>query len=222
MKRLILAAVFFSTFFCGLSQAETILTSPDDNGKKPQTANIYFTAAVNDKSIAELGDALNQITIRHPLVKNINLVINSDGGNVFAGLSAYTMVKSSPVPITAINAGLTASAATFLYCAAPQRQSVAGSLFLLHAASISAHGGKPDEVRRSLATLDHVHKFSKDIYRECTTLSGVEIEEIFKTEYLSKYLNDEDALNVKLSGTTVKTIPRPDVSFFILSDGSGD
>lgn len=211
--------IFYFTvllFSASLSNAEIITSVADDKEKLVTVANIYYTATVNNRSVAELGDVLNQISIKNPTVKQVNLIINSGGGEVFAGMMATAIVRSSTVPVTVINGGMTASAATFFYCATKNRQAVPGAAFLLHAASTQMAGGKPDELRRELAELDHIHKFIKGLYQECTSLSDAEIDNIFQAEYFAKYIDDEQASAIKLSNQTVQTIPRPDLSFFIV------
>jgi len=215
MKNLIIFIMIY-IFNFSYAQAEVIATFPQDDGKNAVTANVYFTATVTQKSVAELGDAFNQLSIKYPSLKGINLVINSPGGSAFDGLLAYAIVKGSSVPVRAINGGMTASAATFIYCAAGERQALPGSLFLLHAAASDAMGSKPDEIMRVLATLEHLHKFGKDVYSKCTSMSDDEIETIFKTEYFAKFLDDQQASDIKLSNQTVEAIPQPDISIFIL------
>jgi ATP-dependent Clp protease, protease subunit len=216
MRKLIIFFVLY-VFKFSSANAEVITYDHGDDIKKIATAKVYFTAMVRQRSVAELGNVLNQLTTKkYPSLKVINLIINSPGGGAFDGLLAYTIVKGSSVPIKAINGGLTASAATFIYCAAAERQSVPGSLFLLHAAASDPMGRKPDEIMRTLTTLDHIHKFGKDVYGNCTSLSDDQIEQIFQTEYFAKYLNDVQASEIKLSNQTVQTIPQPDISVFII------
>ncbi|WP_273726694.1 ATP-dependent Clp protease proteolytic subunit [Brucella gallinifaecis] len=206
-------------YFLGVSyaNAEIISSLPEKEEIVPEVANIYFTDSVSERSISELGASINDIYIKYPTVKKINLIINSLGGSVQAGFMAYTMIKSSPIPITAINGGITASAATYFYCAAKERQAIPGSMFLLHAANTYAKAEKPDELERELVQLGYVHNFINKIYRECTTLSDDEIKNIAKSEYLAKYLDEEEAKTIKLSDKTAQTIAQPDVSFFIFS-----
>ncbi len=66
---------------------------------------------------------------------NINIHINSVGGDFYAGLAIYNRLKSLKGNITTINDGLAASAASIIFQAGHTRKMHAGSNLMLHGVS---------------------------------------------------------------------------------------
>lgn len=75
---------------------------------------------------------------------NINLHINSPGGDVFDARAIATSVKQHPANVTAIIEGLAASAATTIAMAADTRIMAPGSFFMVHNAWSGVLGNKYD------------------------------------------------------------------------------
>jgi len=203
--------------------ADAVGVEPKDEKAKPQTANIYFSAGVNNKSISELGVALNNMAINHPSVKNINMIINSPGGNVDAGKLGYMLVKSSRIPVRAINVGDTSSAATFLFCGAKERAALPGAYFVLHPAAQTMRNVelKPDVLRRLAKEIDNANAFIHDVYKQCTTMTDDEINQMLKAEYLSKNLSVSEASAIKLVNDSQESIPEAGISVFIHDGDKG-
>lgn len=66
---------------------------------------------------------------------NINIHINSIGGDFYAGLAIYNRLKALPGNITTYNDGLAASAASIIFQAGDTRKMNAGSNLMIHGVS---------------------------------------------------------------------------------------
>lgn len=198
-------------------QAEVKEISPKEEVGKKTEANVYFTSEVSKKSITDLVAVLDQVRINHSGIEKINLLINSPGGNMDAGIQAYWSLKSYPLPIHAINVGDVSSAATFLYCAADVRSALPGATFLLHPAAAMGQAGyiKPDVIERERKSLAESNLFFSRVYEKCTNLDSNEIKDMLKAEYNSKFLNTREAEKIGLSSDTIEKIPLSAASFFI-------
>lgn len=87
------------------------------------------TAKDFDRDLKALGD-----------VSQINLRVNSPGGDVFDGVAIYNALKSHPATITAYIDGIAASAASLIVMAADEIVMPANSFMLIHEPSGGAWG----------------------------------------------------------------------------------
>ena len=104
---------------------------------------IRFYSPVTDDSVMKLFNVVDQ-KIKEG-TKRIVLLISSQGGSVFAGLSAYHYLKGIPAEIVTHNFGEVDSIAAVIYCAGSKRYSVPEGRFLLHGISSTFAGGMPFE-----------------------------------------------------------------------------
>lgn len=164
-------------------------------------ANIYFYGEVSDSKVVELQHALDKINIKYPKVRAINLYLNSGGGDVDAGWTAYWAIKSSAIPVNTIGAGFVASMASIMYCAGSQRSAMQQNEFYLHApASYGIRGGgKPDVLKRMEKRLSKVSEKMSEIYAACTSLSQQQITDITKSEFFAKSIDSNEAVKIGLS-----------------------
>jgi ATP-dependent Clp protease protease subunit len=72
--------------------------------------------------------------------KKFILLISSQGGSVFAGISAYHYLKGIPAEVVTHNFGSADSIASLIFCAGSQRLSVPEGRFLLHGISVTFSG----------------------------------------------------------------------------------
>lgn len=103
--------------------------------------------------------------IKESGAKNIELRINSVGGDVTDALSIYNFLKDYKGIVTTKVDGLAASAATVIAQAAnPKRRYTAESaIWMVHEASIGA-GGKKAELQEAIKVLDVANESIKSIY----------------------------------------------------------
>lgn len=199
------------------ARAEYLKITPSDENAKPQEVNIYFSAGVNNKSVSELGAALSNVAINYPSAKKINMIVNSPGGAVEAGKLGYMLVKSTRIPVRAINVGMTASAASVIFCGANERAAFPGAYFLLHPASVTEVSVelKPDILQRLTRDINDANEFGRLVYKQCTNMSDDEITQMNKAEYFSKYIGVSEALDIKLVNGVQESIPEAGVNYFI-------
>src|SRR5580698_4481477 len=101
-------------------------------------AYIRFMAPVNAETTTRLFqiiDAKNQQG-----VKIIHLLISSQGGSVFHGLSIHNYLKGIPIEIRTYNFGSADSIGVVLFCAGSKRFSVPHARFLMHGVRSNIQG----------------------------------------------------------------------------------
>lgn len=97
--------------------------------------------------------------------KNINLRINSPGGNVFEAQAIYNLLKAYKGKVTAHIDGLCASAATVVACAAESIIMPANSLFMIHnPACYIDEVAEADELRKTADMLDNTKSAIVNVY----------------------------------------------------------
>jgi ATP-dependent protease ClpP protease subunit len=119
--------------------------------------------------------------------RDIDLRINSEGGDVFEGYAIYSALNRYPGRVTAFVDGLAASAASFVALAANEVVMGAASFFMIHNAWTIALGNAA-ELRQIAERLDAVDDQIIGIYEKHTD-------------------RDTDAIRAALSATTWLTGP---------------
>ena len=148
---------------------------------------VFFCSEVTKKSVFQLRKKLdeaakaaltNSNTIDKPRVV---LYISSHGGDAFAGFSAASVVKRSPVPVVTVADGYLASAATFILLAAETRYIVEGAHVLIHSLSTDV-SGTFSEVKDDVQNCIKIMSSMKHIYETRTKLPSKKIEKLLKRE----------------------------------------
>jgi Protease subunit of ATP-dependent Clp proteases len=182
------------------------------------TVKIVYNADITPAQIAELISALDEINSDYPAVKSIKLFISSFGGSMESGYLAYQAIKGSKTPVEAINAGMTASSATLVYCGAQKRYTFPDASFMLHPSATQntkAEWVRPNDVELIRKDVEDGNKYFKSIYGSCTTLESQDIEKILFSNDNSRYLRPKDAENIKLSQGSIEGITSTPVSYYI-------
>lgn len=113
-------------------------------------------------------------------VSQINLRINSPGGDVFEASAIYNLLKDfakvNNIQITGYIDGLAASAASFLILCASKIVMGIGALFMIHNPLTYAYGNSI-ELQKQIQLLDTVKESILDIYCTKSKLSREEISE---------------------------------------------
>lgn len=146
---------------------------PDPNGGAefaPPEVMLYdeigsygITAADFDRDLKSLGDT-----------KQINLRINSPGGDSFAGVAIYNTLKKHPATITAHIDGIAASAASLIAMAADKIVMPKNAFMVVHEASALTYG-PADQHLAMAADLERVSSSYANTYsaRSKQTLENV-------------------------------------------------
>ncbi|MFO6300018.1 ATP-dependent Clp protease proteolytic subunit [Rahnella selenatireducens] len=146
---------------------------------------VYFNGSVNNQTVTWLISSLADIQSNYRNVKNIDLYLNSDGGDMDAGYVAYEALRKTPQKLNIINASMTGSAATMIYCASNDRYTMPMARFMMHPAASGYEKVdymKPDQARRILEEDDSYNALFRKVYTSCTNLTPDELEKITASE----------------------------------------
>ena len=118
-------------------------------------------------------------------VSQINLRINSPGGDVFEASTIYNLLKDfakvNNIQITGYIDGLAASAASFLVLCASKVVMGTGALYMIHN-PLSSIYGNVEKLKKQIELLDTVKEAILDIYCTKSKLSREEIAEKMNSE----------------------------------------
>jgi ATP-dependent Clp protease protease subunit len=123
-------------------------------------------------ALAELGD-----------VSNINLRINSPGGDIMDGVAIYNAIKNHKARVTASVDGIAASAASYIAMAADRIVMPANTFMLIHGASGFVFGNA-DDMRSMAGDLDRVDKSITATYVSRSKSTSAKIKAIMKEDRL--------------------------------------
>ena len=122
--------------------------------------------------------------------KNINVLIQSGGGDVFAANAIYTALIQSKATITATVIGLCASAATIILQAASTRRIAKNGVLMAHNPSVTLYGSYTSAQLAKLAEVtDKVKESIMSVYRDRLGKTDDEIKELMNNE--SWYVGQE-------------------------------
>lgn len=150
----------------------------------PQNSNkIYFYSDVTKDSVLglfrQIDDVTRQLkicqfTYNLPKPPAIELHIHSDGGDIFAGLSAIDKITDNPVPIETYCEGIVASAATFISLAGCKRYITKNSFMLIHQLR-SGMWGNYAQFKDEVENLDLLMILIKNVYAKTTKIDADEL-----------------------------------------------
>ena len=136
---------------------------------------------------------------------NINIHINSVGGDFYAGLAIYNRLKALKGNITTINDGLAASAASIIFQAGNTRKMNAGSNLMLHGVSGFLY---------DYYNIEQLKAMIKQFTAHNNAAIGVYAERSGKTKEECKYLligetwlTGEEAVNAGLADEVIESTP---------------
>jgi len=122
------------------------------------------------KELAALGD-----------VETIDVYINSGGGDAFAGITIYNILKRHKAQIVTHNDALAASAASVIFMSGDKRISAKNALVMIHFASTFVYGNKTD-LKEIIGVLETLDEQLAQIYADRTGLNIEEIKSMLEAE----------------------------------------
>lgn len=131
------------------------------------------------KQLAQLGD-----------VDEIEVRINSYGGEVAEGIAIYNALKNHSASVRTVCDGFACSIASVIFMAGDERVMNEASLLMIHNAWMSTSGNS-EELRKDADDLDTITDVSKGIYLASTDLSEDELAEWMDAE---TFIDSETAL----------------------------
>ena len=113
--------------------------------------------------------------------KEINILINSPGGDVFDGIAIYNIIATERAKVSVEVIGLAASAASIIALAGSSLKIDAGGFFMIHNVWSFAMGDAND-MRETADRLDKIGGELVNIYEAHSDLSADEIQEFMDAE----------------------------------------
>ena len=158
----------------------------DELDVRREGSTIFFYAPVTRRSVLRLAMELRKATREARLEttskrRRVTLFLQSDGGDLYAGLSAMDHVRSNPVPVTTVADGFVASSATCILLGGHVRKIMPHTNVLIHQLSMGFWGKYRellDEVQNSKALMAILWK----VYSERTNLTKKTLRRLLKSE----------------------------------------
>lgn len=136
---------------------------------------------------------------------NINVHINSVGGDFHAGLSIYNRLKALPGNITTINDGLAASAASIIFQAGNTRKMNAGSNLMIHGVSALLFDYYNTEQLKAIIKQFTAHNNAAiGVYAERSGKTKEECKNLMSGE---TWLTGQEAVDAGLADEVIDSIP---------------
>lgn len=131
----------------------------------------------------------------------LTVVLNSGGGDVFAGLSIYNALRELDAEVTIRVDGLAASIASIIAMAGDKVIMSPGSLMMIHRPSVFAAGNE-DDLAKAIALLQKIEESIAPIYVERSGLSAEKISEMLEAE---TWMTAEEAVELGFADEVIKT-----------------
>lgn len=112
---------------------------------------------------------------------NINVHINSMGGDVSEGLAIYNTLKNSEKNVTTYCDGFACSAASVVFMAGSERVMSKESLLMIHNAWMVT-AGNADQLRKDADDLEKISETMSNAYLEGTNISKDELKTLLANE----------------------------------------
>ena len=152
--------------------------------------NIYFYCPVSMNTILELTLIIKKLTTQLIMMQvqygscfdpNINLYINSEGGDVVAILGIVDIILNNKVPIHTIITGHACSAASILSIIGVKRYIAPNSYMLIHNIS-SAFWGKAHELEDEMKNINKLTANLKKLYGTHGNIPKTKLEALLKKD----------------------------------------
>lgn len=173
-----------------MTTMKTILAVKNEDTEKPSIhiqgfiGSSWFFEGNTDKRIKTILDSLDG-------KEEIDVVINSNGGDVFQGIAIGNLLKENKAKINVIINGIAASAASIIAMAGDSIQIYPNAQLMIHRAS-TWEEGNIDDFRRVVDRLESIGKSVKASYKTRFNGTDDELEELLVAE---KFMDAETALN---------------------------
>jgi ATP-dependent Clp protease protease subunit len=153
------------------------------NSVEGSGTEIYIEGAISSEEW--WGDEATPSQLREELKaitsKNITVIINSGGGDVWAGLAMYNALNELDAEVTVRVDGLAASIASVIAMAGDKIIMSPGSMMMIHKASAWA-GGDSEDLAKVIEMLETVEESIVPIYADRSGLSREEVQELMNAE----------------------------------------
>lgn len=134
--------------------------------------------------------------------REFHLLMSSNGGSIFHGVSAYNYLKGIPATITTHNFGHVDSVSLVIFCSGAMKYSVPQARFLLHGASTTIQQNVQVDDRQLEENLMRMRKDLKIIANIVSEATGKSIAEVGEAMKVRTVLSPDDALEWGLINET--------------------
>ena len=141
-------------------------------------------------------DVSKAIAAIAPEVTDIEVHINSYGGDVAEGVAIYNALRQSGKHVTTVCDGFACSIASVIFMAGERRVMNSASLLMLHEPSFPNAGGNAKALRKQADDLDVISQLSKTAY---LAPGGIEPEELDEVMSAETWVSPEQAVEWKLA-----------------------
>lgn len=173
-----------------------------DNSIEGNGSRLYIDGTISEESW--WGDESTPQQLRQELqsVKGnaIEVVINSPGGDVWAGVAMYDALKELDAEVTVKVSGLAASIASIIAMAGDKIVMTPGSTMMIHKASMFAWGNS-DDMAKAIDVLEAAEEGLVSIYADRTGQSKETIVEMMADE---TWMSAEKAVELGFADSVVK------------------
>ena len=150
-------------------------------------------------------------------VKDLSVRINSNGGNVFDGITIYNRLKQHSAKVTVYIDGLAASIASIIALAGDEVIMSEGAMMMIHKPMTGVYGNS-EELEAIIQRLDDVEEQLIGIYKRKTRLDRTEIktllsdetwmsaEEALELGFVDSIMEEEEVLDIAACVTSAKWI----------------
>lgn len=172
----------------------------DDYGRAINNAGfMILMGEISEDSVKPVIEwILHENFVRKKKLKELLLMICSEGGDLSAGFALIDVMRSSRVPIKTVGLGQIASAGLLIFLAG-----AAGRRVLTPNTSVMSHqfswevGGKAHELFSTVKEFELTHQRMIDLYKQTTGLDHDTIKKVLLPAQ-DVYLSAEEALTYKI------------------------
>lgn len=180
-------------------------------------SNKFFNAATNSTTLlmemyntigeSLFGDGITPAMVSDAIkgnsFKNIEVHLNSPGGDAFAGVAIYNLLKACSTPVNVIVDGMAASAASIIAMAGDKITMNAGSVMMIHEA-MGMSFGNADTMKKMADTLTTVTSGIADIY---VAKTGLPKDDVLKMQNEETWMTAGEALDKGFATSVNKDVP---------------
>ena len=181
----------------------TTTTPTEDNDEfkvsRVMGNEIFYCGEITDVDILEFIEDFKKLEI-DLLKKKAELIgyepviyvhICSEGGDLFAGISAMNIIEKSRVKVVTIAQGVCCSAATFLLLGGHERRIGKNAHVLIHQITTNGFWGKYEELKDEMKSCDKFMDMVIKTYNEKTTIPQKQFKKIMKRDM---YLDAQECI----------------------------
>ena len=161
-----------------------------------KSIHIRYFAPVDEDHVKKLIQVVEQ-KLREGATRFV-LLMSSQGGSVFHGLSAYNYLKGIPAEVITHNFGSVISMGVVLFCAGSKRLSVPHAMFLLHGVQSTFPRGASLEDKQLEERLKGLRIDMENIAGVIAATTGKSEEDVFQAMLDRTTLNPEQAVEYGL------------------------